>query len=473
MLSFPKADGTVFRMLIDCGIHSSVSGGSAIVDEIAADIKAQTGGKIDVLVVTHEHWDHVSGFSTAAEIFKDFSVGEVWMAWTENPAEPLAAQLDKYKGQALAALQLASRKLEAERNLGLHMSGIRDGLQAILGFQFGAKGDKVRAARNAAAALANGKTPVYLGPESPPISVPGLPDLRVYVLGPPRDTKLLRLEEKADEMYRLAARSGWPLERALSGGLAGDAGGLGAPADDYSAPFDRNVGTDLAAALAGAADSDIGRFVRDHYAGPIPSAAPALAKRRGKKPADENLTDQSWRRIDADWLGIAADLAMQLDRGVNNTSLVLAFEFIGSGRVVLFPADAQIGNWLSWQSVKWPVGQKEVQATDLLARTVYLKVAHHGSQNATPEQHGLELMTSVDLSAFIPTNEGDAKKVHWGAMPFDKILTALAAKTAGRTIRADDAWIRKANGKPAFAFPSGSILAVRSEAKPWVELDIA
>ena len=82
-------------------------------------------------------------------------------------------------------------------------------------------------------------------------------------------------------------------------------------------------------------------------------------------------------------------------------------------------------------------------------------------------------MTSADLSAFIPTNEVDAKKVGWGAMPFDKILTALAAKTAGRTIRADDAWIRKANGKPVFASPSGSILAVRSEGKPWVELDIA
>ena len=74
-------------------------------------------------------------------------------------------------------------------------------------------------------------------------------------------------------------------------------------------------------------------------------------------------------------------------------------------------------------------------------------------------------MTSADLSAFIPTNEVDAKKVGWGAMPFDKILTALAAKTAGRTIRADDAWIRKTNGKPAFASPSGSILAVRSEGK--------
>ena len=69
-------------------------------------------------------------------------------------------------------------------------------------------------------------------------------------------------------------------------------------------------------------------------------------------------------RDNADWLGIAADLAMQLDRGVNNTSLVLAFEFVASGRVVLFPGDAQVGNWLSWQKVKWPVGTKEVEAIE-------------------------------------------------------------------------------------------------------------
>ena len=331
----------------------------------------------------------------------------------------------------------------------------------------------MRAARNAAAALAKGKTPVYLGPESAPISIPGLPDLRIYVLGPPRDKKLLQLEEKADEMYRLAARGGWPLERALNAGLAADAGGAGATAADYSAPFDPSVGTDLAAALAGAADSDIGRFVRDHYAGPVASAAPAPAKKRGNKPADENLTDQSWRRIDADWLAIAADLAMQLDRGVNNTSLVLAFEFIGSGRVVLFPADAQVGNWLSWQSVKWPVGANEVKATDLMARTVYLKVAHHGSQNATLEQHGLELMTSTDLSAFIPTNEADAKKVGWGEMPFHSILTSARRQDRRPHDPRRRFLDQQGERQAAFASPSGSILAVRSEGKRWVELDIA
>ena len=37
----------------------------------------------------------------------------------------------------------------------------------------------------------------------------------------------------------------------------------------------------------------------------------------------------------------------------NNSSLVLAFEFLDTKRVMLFVGDAQIGNWLSWQKVGW------------------------------------------------------------------------------------------------------------------------
>ncbi len=350
------------------------------------------------------------------------------------------------------------------------MSGVRDGLQSVLGFQFGAAGERVRAARDAAAKLSAKQPPVYFEPGAPPFSVAALPNLRIYVLGPPRDKAALRLEEKASEMFPLA--SGGRFARALGAALAANDTGDGTDLDELS-PFERSVGTDLSAALNGEPGNDpkvdIGAFVRDHYSGPVPAACP-----------DED-PDQSWRRIDADWLGIAADLAMQLDRGVNNTSLVLAFEFIDTGRVFLFPGDAQIGNWLSWKDLKWPVGQATVTTADLLARTAYLKVAHHGSQNATPQKQGLDLMTSADLSAFIPTNKLDAVNVHWGEMPYDAILTELAAKTNGRVIRADDAWLADKDGKPAFASPSGSIMAVRNAPRDaargkgglWVEVDLA
>jgi hypothetical protein len=70
-----------------------------------------------------------------------------------------------------------------------------------------------------------------------------------------------------------------------------------------------------------------------------------------------------------------------LDSSTNNTSLVLAIELRESGKVLLFAADAQVGNWLAWQDLQFADG-KEVAVTnaDLLARTVFHKVGHHGSQ---------------------------------------------------------------------------------------------
>lgn len=475
LLTFRKNDGSLFRMLIDCGIHSSVSGGSDLIRDIAADVKAASGGKIDVLVVTHEHWDHVSGFLNAAAVFSEgFTVGEVWMAWSENPKDPDAIAFDKFKGEALSALQGASLKLDADRDANSYLSGLRDGLQSVMGFQFGAAGEKVRAARNAAAALSKNQPPVYLGPETAPFSVPGLPNVRIYVLGPPRKKDALRLETQASEMYPLAGQALGAFLRPLSAGLAAADNTIEAWVDD-ALPFDPHIGTDLAAVLAGDVKGDVADFVRSNYSKPLDSG------RRKPKINDDAATDQSWRRIDADWLGLAADLAMQLDRGVNNTSLVLAFEMLDTKRVFLFPGDAQVGSWLSWQDVKWTVDEKQIDAPDLMARTVFLKVAHHGSQNATLEKKGLDLMIDPDLSAFIPTNKQDAKHVGWGEMPYDAILNALETKTSGRVIRADDEWLATANGAPGFPCPSGSVLAVRSAVRDpqrgegglWVELDLA
>src|SRR5947207_13257725 len=61
LLRFSKKDGNPYWMLIDCGVHSSVSGGSETINQVVADIAEQTK-HLDVIVVTHEHTDHTSGF---------------------------------------------------------------------------------------------------------------------------------------------------------------------------------------------------------------------------------------------------------------------------------------------------------------------------------------------------------------------------------------------------------------------------
>lgn len=455
LLRFPKPGGGDAWMLIDCGVHSGVAGGPGKMARIVADLAERTGGRLDVVVVTHEHWDHVSAFLTEADAFGRLSVGEVWMGWTEDPDDRDARALDRFKGEALAVLAQASAAFNRARGLSPFQLALGKGIDAVLGFNFGAKGERVRSARDAARALAP-RHVRYLDPSAmPPITIPGLPNLRVYVLGPPRDAALLGITGRASEMYGLGEAAGWPLARALGGAL-GMADGTGAA--DHAMPFEPNVGTPLSQLASGAdeaADPAIAAFFRECYAGPH---------------GDDRI---AWRRIDADWLAASADLALQLDSRTNNTSLALAFELVDSGRVLLFAADAQVGNWLSWHDLAWTVEGRTVTAADLLSRTVHYKVGHHGSDNATLRARGLELMTSRDLAAFIPTSEADARKIGWKAMPFPAITAELSRRTGGRLVRADDPWIAERDGAAPFAVPWGAIRAVRHGAGLWVEFDLA
>jgi len=501
LLRFPKKSGGDFWMLIDCGIHSSVPGGNDKIDAIVDDIASVTK-RLDVIVMTHEHWDHISGFRSAREKFAKFSVGEIWMAWTENPDDPQAVAFDKYKGDAFSALTSAAKKMAGMRNPTAHLAAIRDGVQDVLGF-LGAKGDKVRDARNALVGLLNGKSkPVYREPKQDPFEI-DVANLRIYVLGPPRDQKLFGVTERASELYGMGASAGAPLVRALADPIKVADGEL-KQWDDFTAPFDYNDGFRLADLLNACRRGDPAKsfrkmttehkeeltsderewfeasaFVYDHYAGPE-TAPPEPSKQlidmrldaNGKRRARQHNPDQRARRIDGDWLAASADLAIQLDSKTNNSSLVLAFEFTDTGRVMLFVGDAQVGNWLSWNDVKWKVGDKTVTAHDLLARTVFYKVGHHGSHNATLKANGLELMVHPDLAAFIPTNKVDAKNVGWGEMPFEKLLTALEKSASGRVVRADDPWVGDAAGQPDF-HPSGAVKAIRHKEGLWVEFELA
>ena len=142
-----------------------------------------------------------------------------------------------------------------------------------------------------------------------------------------------------------------------------------------------------------------------------------------------------WRGIDVDWLGAADDLALAMQSATNNTSLVLAIELPG-GDVLLFAGDAQIGNWLSWQDRKWTIGERTVTGPELLARTIFYKVGHHGSHNATLREKGLGMMTTLK-TAVIPVDEEVAKKMRWVAMPLTSLVEALNERTGGRTFRTD------------------------------------
>lgn len=449
LVKLPKAGGGPFWMLFDCGIHSSAKGGSGIMRDVVADIAKVTGGFVDVVVGTHEHWDHLSGFVQAKEGFAGIGIGEVWFSWAENPDDPDARKLDKYKGDAAAALAGAAIRLGDAKGL----DDLASGVDELLGFVFGADGDKVRSAREALRShpgvnAVRHLEPGTLGP------LPNVPGVRAYVLGPPRDPRLLGIEDIVSETYAFGGSS--MAVAPIANAVALNEGGLRVD-DDPAAPFDGSVGRPLDGLLEGRwppqPDGDVS-FFWDHYARP---------DRSGR---------QDWRRIDHEWLTGAVEMGLQLDGRTNNTSLVVALEMVDTGRVLLFAADAQIGNWMSWEDVRFAAaGDRPARtADDLIRRTVFYKVGHHGSRNAT-RTAALERMDGSMLVAFSPTDEALAGRVGWKDFPAPRTSKRIGELTSGRFFPADAKWIRDTS-LPCPVDRGGALIDFRIEEARWVDLTI-
>lgn len=425
LVQLPRPGAEPFRMLIDCGVHQAQAGGAERIQDVVADVKQVTGGRLDVVVATHEHWDHLSGFHQAASTFATFTVGEIWAPWTENASDTLARDLMKKRHQAIAVLGRAETRLR----LAGHDAGA-DRLAGLLGFFGDTTGEKLRAAGQALRALvASAKQIHYRRPGEKPIELAG-GTARVFVLGPPRSAIALARSaptKKGDEVYRFGAYG--PALDALEPALTAA----------ESAPFDSRFAIPLSGATG------LPFFQRRYFAAALAEGEVAALERdvllRDRRRGHRIETRQDWRRIDADWLDAATSLALKLDEDTNNTSLAFALE-LGpaheAGPVILFAADAQVGNWLSWQRVVWKkdVHGREVSGPDLLRRTLVYKVGHHASHNATLRAQGLEQMDALAL-ALIPTDAAMAKKVGWGTLPWKSLLDRLDEKTKHRVLRTD------------------------------------
>jgi hypothetical protein len=428
LLAFRAADGDdrARYMLIDCGVLVGTTGGADRMRDIAKDIAEATGGRLHVLVATHEHWDHLSGFQYANETFADVTIDDVWLAWTEDPEDELAKRLRQKRALALKGVLAAVAQLERADEKGARaMAGAISG---VLDFhrEFGIEGRINTTAEQLEYVQSRGSPPRYRRPGEPPIVLPGVEGVRVYVLGPPKNESLLSKSDpsKADsEVYERALALSEANAFYLAALAAGDREALLADEGELwerSHPFHGPVPIAMDQAEKHDAHGD---FFRVRYFG-----------------LGENGEDIGWRRIDTDWLGAAGQLALDLDNDTNNTCLALAIELTESGKVLIFPADAQVGNWLSWHDVSWP-GECDneddaLTGSDLIRRTVLYKVGHHGSHNATLREKGLEMMESPDLVAMIPVDGEKAEDKEW-AMPFPPLLTRLEEKTKGRIIRAD------------------------------------
>jgi hypothetical protein len=417
VIKFLKQDTVSFKILIDCGCWS---GSKEKLTPFVKKLKEEVGNRVDVLVVTHEHKDHVFGFEQCRDLFMDgsFQADQVWMAWTEAD-NPRVRKWKKDYGQKKFALRAIAEKLgrtvesqsfkdqlsgtygafalvERKKNFAKVLRDFADlhareaDLDALAAGTYVGDLEGMRVVKKE---IANSNV-TYFSPGDIKESVHGLEGVRIYVLGPPTVYDQVKTEK----------------------GPVGEA-------------YEHN--DDLADADAFAAAAAAGDEPGNEIPPPFDAA---YISTRPKDQATYRRPDEAWRRIDHDWLFSAGSFALRMNSLTNNLSLVLAFEFLDSGKVLLFPGDAEFGSWKSWHSINWSSRVAGLTTEKLLNRTVFYKVAHHLSHNGTARGIGLDMMTSSDLCA-MATLDYDVISNGWkSTMPNVGILRDLFEKTKGRTV---------------------------------------
>jgi len=143
--------------------------------------------------------------------------------------------------------------------------------------------------------------------------------------------------------------------------------------------------------------------------------------------------------------------AVALEGAVNNTSLMLVFE-VGDA-VLFFPGDSQWGSW--------KVNMDDPLRRQLLERTTFYKIGHHGSHNSTPVTFAHDILNNTGIpGAKIWAAASVTPHGKFGEIPKKELLTELGTRIAQpkQVIRSDEPpasnsapaglKVHKRNGKP-------------------------
>lgn len=291
---------------------------------VADEIKTLCGGRLDLLVVTHRHKDHISGFATksgkgSGDVIAGLKPRLVLQPWTEDPDVPANGRESKHQMRLAGMSQVAAsvERYALKRRSFEGGAAFRAQL-AFLGEDNLANKSAVENILAMGKAAEKGARFLKYGD---PVSLSGvLPGVKVRVLGPP---SLNQSEEIKKERANVAGEY-W-LQR-------------GATAKRVTA------------------DGKAKPLFPKHVA-PLPNDADWVAT-QARQAEEEALYG----------------IVRTLDTAMNNTSLILLFE-VGTKRL-LFPGDAQWENW------SYALSQAGVVAE--LKKVDLYKVGHHGSRNATP-----------------------------------------------------------------------------------------
>lgn len=415
LVTFAKPDGTPFHVLIDCGVVDLTLDPKRLMTRVAQNIasEVQRPGEpqatLDLVIATHQHTDHLSGFEQAKAEFDKMIFKRLWFGWTEKKGNPKAERVKQELGKALRAARAACARLGASK------SDVVPRIQGLLDFfgKMGVKGEETQAILDYLQAKPNAEI-TYHEPGTV-IALPEVPNVRVYILGPPEKAADLRIRNPRKSKHEGYEEAG--LAADAEGFMSALLGPSNSRADELTFPFEQHYHRSKA-------DASKDPFFQNCY---------GFGKSGG----------EAWRRIDDSWLEGAERLALALDNYTNNTSLALAFEFIDTGEVLFFPGDAQVGSWLSWQRLTWNIkdaqgATREVKIKNLFEKTVFYKASHHASHNGTLSGLGLDQMTHPDLVAFVPVDKAMSKKKRWDrTLPWQPLLDALHQATRGRLVLTD------------------------------------
>ena len=401
VLTFRYKNGDERHVMIDFGSTAAPMRRESQMDATAAHIK-KTYGRLDAVVVTHRHADHISGFTPRANgkgpgnvIAGISKQALIIQPWTEDPELPKGAVRGRGAkapagAKGLAALQ--ARSLDSMQNVA----------KAIATRVEAQEFEEMEAEEEAEAQAEEGETPQPRGDRALSGRF-GAGRALVDRLGFLGETNLKNLAavRNLQGMGRAHEWLSYGMKTALSGDVLPGVKVhvLGPPTIEdhpevksYAKESDQYWSLQAAAARVNVA----------------PQGAKKLFPGQPSVQVDELPKSVRWfvRKLRAAQAQQLLELVRIIDGALNNTSLILLFEV--GGKLLLFPGDAQIENW----DYVLNHAKNRTAMRKLLGATDVYKVGHHGSLNATPK--GLWAMFKkkpgiVTLMSTRPGKHGDKK----------------------------------------------------------------